>query len=198
MSSLQKFHRRTNMPVTAATGWVLSTVLTDTTTPTYGGDGSGSATTGYWLGNVGAYKLMVAPKSTESNNSIWGSYQAVRSTTFVNNGWANTNTLYSFGTTQLFGHPAAGICTALTTGGYNTWYLPAKNELKTIYSSKSKTPFATANSFAGQYYWTSTEYFGGGAGNGKWAWGQTMATGAQSEMNKNSGLFVRAVRRSTI
>ncbi len=193
MSSLQKFHRRTQS-VGPVSNWVLSTDLTDSSAPTYGGDGTGSDATGYWLGNIGSYKLMVAPKSTEVPKA-WGSYGTVRGTTFFKNGWANTNKLYAFGAALADGHPAASACTSLSTGGYNTWYLPAQNELITIYSSSSKTPFATANSFVGFYHWSSTESNQAAAR----AWCHQMVTGAVYNFRKdNAAFYVRAVRRSTI
>lgn len=154
--------------------------------------GGGDVTHGYWLGTAGdgTSKLIAAPKSTEVQRS-WGSVGTVRSTTSTTDGVANTNTLYGFGAAA---HPAAYYCRALTTGGYNTWYLPAKNELNTLYSNKSATPFATANSFVvGYNYWSSTENSGNGA------WSQEMANGAPNNFGKYSGsYYVRATRRSTI
>jgi hypothetical protein len=191
MSSLQKFHRRTQS-VGPVSNWVLATDLTDTTAPTYGGDGSGSDTIGYWLGNVGGFKLRVAPKSTEVT-VWWGSSGTVRGTTFVNNGWANTNKLYAFGAAQVGGHPAASACTSLSTGGYNTWYMPAKKELLTIYSSRTKTPFATSNSLGGSVLWSSTE------SNDNYPWCIYKPTSGQYDsFGKDSNGTVRAVRRSTI
>jgi hypothetical protein len=183
MSSLQKFHRRTN-------GGVPKLPPVDTLVPTYGGDGSGSDTIGYWLGNVGSYKLRVAPTSTEIRTS-WGSYGTARGTTFVNNGIANTDTLAAFGEAA---HTAAYYAKNLTTGGYNTWYLPAKKELQTLYSSKAKTPFATSNSFNGGYHWSSTENGAHGV------WILQMAGGILNLGNyiKNGNYYVRAVRRSII
>ena len=152
--------------------------------------GQGSATIGYWLGTAGdgVSKLIVAPKSTEVQRA-WGSYGTVRSTTSTTNGVANTTTLFGFGSAA---HPAAYYCRALTTGGYNTWYLPAKNELNTLYSNKSAVPFATANAFVGSTYWSSTE------ANGNYAWYQNFNGGTQyGDSSKNDGFaYVRAVRRA--
>jgi hypothetical protein len=175
MSSLQKFHRRTNN-ASAPAGKLI---------------GSGSATTGYYLGFAGdaTSYMYVAPKSTEVQKQ-WGSYGTTRSTVSTTNGLANTNTLVSFGTAA---HPAAGHCKYLSTGGYNTWYLPAKNELNTLYSNKSATPFATADSFVGSSYWSSTE------GDGYNAWFQVLSSGLQSyDYGKHNSAYVRAVRRSLI
>ncbi len=177
MSSLQKFHRRTL--VSGAATWPATAI------------GGGDITHGFWLGTAGdgTSKLIAAPKSTEVQRA-WGSYGTVRSTTSTTNGVANTTTLFNLGSAA---HPAAYYCRALSTGGYNTWYLPAKNELMTLYSNKSATPFATANSFVGNGYWSSTE------DSGNYAWNQLMSSGNQNYSSKNFGnAYVRATRRSTI
>ena len=159
------------------------------------GVGSGNDTTGYVLGSFSdGQKMYVAPKSTETTLSWGANIATIRGTTYVNHGLSNTNTLAGFGQTA---HPAAYYCKNLTTGGYNTWYLPAKNELNTLYSNKSKTPFVTANSFAAvtyPNYWSSTE------NNGNYAWYQNLSNGTQDSTNSNKtgAFYVRAVRRSTI
>ena len=174
MSSLQKFHRRTNGGVPPT--WPATAI------------GGGDITYGFWLGDISSNKLVVAPKSTEASLA-WGSYGTTRSTVSTTNGLANTNTLAGFGQAA---HPAAYAAKNLTTGGYNTWYLPAKDELNTMYSNKSATPFATANSFVGSNYWSSTEY------NGLYAWNQHLSGGTQGYGGKNTSYYVRAVRRSVI
>jgi len=179
MSSLQKFHRRTQTSVVAAIDPF----------PTIG---SGSNTVGYWLGTAGdtINKLIVAPKSTESTSLTWGSSSTTRSTN-NSDGLINTYTLYSFGSAA---HPAAYYCKSLTTGGYNTWYLPALNELKTIYSNKSATPFATANSLTipgSAAAMSSTEYSATGQMN------IDLNTGAGQYIGYKGGTGdnIRAVRK---
>ena len=134
--------------------------------------------------------MYVAPKSTEVKRA-WGSYGTVRGTTSNTNGVANTTTLFGFGSAA---HPAAYYCRALTTGGYNTWYLPAKDELNTLYSNKSAVPFATGDFFLGNYHWSSTEY------NGNQTWAQDMSSGVQGIYGgkSNGNYYVRATRRSTV
>ena len=174
MSSLQKFHRRTQ--VTA-----IAPVL-----------GTGSDTIGYYLGKAGdnTSYMYVAPSSTQSSE-LWGSYGITRSTLSTTNGLGNTNTLVSFGTAA---HPAAGYCKYLTTGGYNTWYLPARDELITLYTNKAATPFATTNGFSGSYHWSSTEASAGNAANK--AFSMNMSTGTTTNRFKSTTSWVRAVRRS--
>jgi hypothetical protein len=156
--------------------------------------GGGSSTTGFWLGTAGdgTSKLIVAPKSTEISgaSSAWGSSGTIRGTTSTTDGGANTNTLYGFGSSA---HPVAYYAKSLSTGGYNTWYLPAKDELLTLYSNKAATPFATANAFAGNYYWSSTEV---DASN---AIVTQMSNSTQTGWPKSNTLRLgRAVRRTTV
>jgi hypothetical protein len=152
--------------------------------------GNGNNTVGYWLGDISSNKLIVAPKSTETSLLSFGSVGTFTYTTSVTDGLSNTNTLASFGTVA---YPAAGYCKYLSTGGYNTWYLPAKDELKSLYSNKSATPFATANSFTAAAYWSSTE------NNDYNVWQVAVNTGgAYGNATKNSTRPLRAVRRSTI
>jgi hypothetical protein len=175
MCSLQKFHRRTNGGV--PTGKIIGMESVP--------DGGG-----FYLGFAGdgTSYMYVAPKSTEVQKA-WGSYGTTRSTVSTTNGLANTNTLYAFGSAA---HPAAYYCKNLTTGGYNTWYLPAKNELNTLYSNKSATPFATANSFVGSSYLSSTE------DDGYAVWRLNFGGGGQYIGSRTASFYVRAVRRSII
>jgi hypothetical protein len=152
MSSLQKFHRRTQS-VGAATKF-----------PTIG---AGNNIDGYWLGapnaGTGVYlqiKLIVAPKSTETSLAF-GSYGIHRSTNAsYDDGLGNTNFEVGFGSSITSGHPAAYYCKNLTTGGYNTWYLPSRTELNQLYTCRSATPFVTNDGFitSGNInYWSSSE-----------------------------------------
>jgi hypothetical protein len=152
--------------------------------------GSGSATTGYYLGFAGdgTSYMYAAPKSTEVQKQ-WGSYGVDRNTLGATNGLANTNTLVSFGTSA---HPAAGHCKYLSTGGYNTWYLPASNELTTMFSNRSATPFATADDFNSSIYWSSTQQNAYRVGTRHMVFGGTYIT------DKRGNYSCRAVRRSLI
>ncbi len=176
MSSLQKFHRRTN-------GGAPAVKLIGSEAPVAGA--------GFYLGKAGdgTSYMYVAPKSTEIT-VVWGSYGTVRGSISITNGLANTNTLYAFGSAA---HPAAYYCKSLTTGGYNSWYLPANNELMTCYSNRLATPFATTDSFviAGSPYWSSTER------NDKTILVYQMQTG-DNYMEKNVAIYTRAIRNTTI
>jgi hypothetical protein len=158
--------------------------------------GTGNATVGFWLGNTGSYKLIVAPKSTETTTgNWWGSYGITRGTNNTTDGLTNTNTLAAFGSATASGHPISVYCRGLTTGGYNTWYLPADKELLTCWSNHGATPFATGttNQYAIRGYWSSTE------SNGKYVGCLYFGNGQQGSYKKNyGGYYVRAVRRSLI
>ena len=174
MSSLQKFHRRTNGGAPAGKPIGMESVPVGA---------------GFYLGFAGdgTSYMYVAPKSTEASLT-WGSYGTTRSTRSTTNGLANTNTLAGFGQAA---HPAAYAAKNLTTGGYNTWYLPALDELNTLYSNKSATPFATANSFVDSLYWSSTET------TGEYSQSKNFSVGSTNNRPKDASHYVRAVRRST-
>jgi hypothetical protein len=184
MSSLQKFHRRTNA------GAPVVKLL---------GSAAPVAGSGFYLGMAGdgTSYMYVAPKSTEVKLA-WGSSSTIRYTTSTTNGVANTNTLAGFGTVA---HPAAGYCKYMTTGGYNTWYLPALAEYNTCWQNKNNEPFkSSGNQFIlngpGCYYWTSSEDISNSS--------KALSRGPYSSptgylTSKTTGSYsVRAVRRSTI
>jgi hypothetical protein len=184
MSSLQKFHRRTQSVGAAVNPF--TTV------------GSGNTTVGYWLGTAGdgISKLIVAPKSTDTALSF-GSNGITRGTTSTSDGLTNTNTLYAFGSAA---HPAAYYCKSLTTGGYNTWYMPASLELQSIISNQYATPFATTNGFIfTANYQTSTEGPTVGGNNATNVYAVQTANASINADNVKGALKpVRAVRRTTI
>jgi hypothetical protein len=175
MSSLQKFHRRTNAgaPVVKLIG---------SEAPVAGA--------GFWLGTAGngTSKMYVAPKSTETS-LIWGSFGTARGAVSTTNGLANTNTLAGFGQAA---HPAAYYAKNLTTGGYNTWYLPAKDELNTLYSNKYTFPFATANQFEGANYWSSTE------SGVNFGWYRHLTNDSVNIGDRRMAYWIRAVRMTTV
>jgi hypothetical protein len=91
---------------------------------------------------------------------------------------------------------AAGLCqayaTTVVTGGYNTWFLPAKNQLNCLNTNKvaigNFDPTVTA------YYWSSTEYTGAPASN---AWFQDFANSSQNFVPKNGSYGARCVQAFT-
>lgn len=76
--------------------------------------------------------------------------------------------------------PAAKACEDLTENGFNDWYLPAKNELNTLFQGEIN--------FGGGQYWSSTEISDFLAGY------QDFTSGTQSNYAKDVSYGVRCVR----
>ena len=151
MSSLQKFHRRTNSGAAP---------LTYPTLPI----GTGDTNKGYVMGATGTvagvntHNLWIGPSTTYIGTAGWGSPNVLRNATSAQDGLANTNILSAFGASSSTGHPPAASLRALTTGGYNTWYMPSINELKTICANMGSLPTAEKiNVSAANFYGSSTE-----------------------------------------
>jgi hypothetical protein len=176
MSSLQKFHRRTNGGV--PTGKII-------------GSEAPVAGSGFYLGLAGDGTSYMYVEPFTDFRVAWGSYGTVRGTTSTTDGLANTNTLYGFGQAA---HPTAYRCKTLTTGGYNTWYLPSEYECSVLNTNQSAVPFATSNGFVGAQHWTSTE---ANANNARrWFFSPSSVSGFDGL--KNASVSSRAVRRSTV
>ena len=83
-------------------------------------------------------------------------------------------------------HQAAQYCADLVMHGYDDWYLPAKNELNTMYGNK--TAIGNFNT-GGTYYWSSSE------GSSLIAWSQRFSDGNQTSTHKYIGNAIRCARR---
>ncbi len=83
------------------------------------------------------------------------------------------------------GSYAAKLCRDYRGGGFNDWFLPAKDQLNMMYLQKT-----TLGGFADEIYWSSTEYEPG------LAWVQYFMTGEQWTDNTSDGAIVcvRAMR----
>jgi hypothetical protein len=158
--------------------------------------GSGDNSKGYYIGLAGdgTSFMYVAPISTEIAGKTWGSSGTTRGTVSNTNGVSNTNTLYGFGSSTVSGHPAAYYAKTLATGGYNTWYLPAINELATCYTNRSyvASPAPYGSGSTDSYYWSSTET---DATTGKYHNFQNFKSPG-SAIKTNTLFKVRAVRRA--
>ena len=80
---------------------------------------------------------------------------------------------------------AAQLCDALVYGGYSDWFLPSKDELNLMYTNLE---VAGVGGFAGDFYWSSSEY------NAYSAWLQDYGNGFQGSYGKYGAYRVRAVR----
>lgn len=187
---------------------------------------------GYYAGRIRVgtqdYALVIAPKSLggEAPGQLrWKtSNTTTTGTSSVNDGWANTQAMAIAG---LANHPAAQFCRSLTIGGYNDWYLPARDELEILYrnfkpttdsnntgsgANSSSVP-PTSNYTSGNPAQTSIALFKEGgaeafiAGNHYWSstgynsstsYLQYFSDGQQGNNGKALAGWVRAVRRVPI
>ena len=73
---------------------------------------------------------------------------------------------------------AASVCDTLTLNGFDDWYLPAKDQLNTLYQQRNLVGgFNTSFMFK---YWSSTEY------NANSSWCQSFSDGSQVNNDKTS------------
>jgi hypothetical protein len=82
---------------------------------------------------------------------------------------------------------AAVYCNNLVSGGQSDWYLPSISELKMVNDVVYLQLGGGGLDY--QSYWSSTEF------GAIFSWIQDFARGAQDNLNKNSTLYVRPIRR---
>lgn len=133
--------------------------------------------------------------SDSSTGIRWynGSYTTTNAIS-PNDGSANTAAIISNqgATTTTY---AAGKCTAIGSG----WYLPARNELATIFGNVLALNTASANlNVTGVAYWSSTEYTASPAASGgsenNYAWDVSFNNGFQYIGGKDNTLYVRCAQ----
>lgn len=106
---------------------------------------------------------LIAATSDAPSRMWWGSPGIQRYITSFSDGAANTAILASFGADPATGHPAAHYCWTLVQNGYYDWYLPALNELSSMYNNRisiggfETTSCSVAPCAGYGYYWSSTE-----------------------------------------
>lgn len=99
---------------------------------------------GYYVGRIRlfsgwVYALIVAPKALGESPSplLWGTSETSVLNTISNiDGPTNTQFMIQRGASL---HPAANFCSNLTIGGFNDWYLPARDELEILYRNLKPT-----------------------------------------------------------
>ncbi len=108
----------------------------------------------YKTTNNGANGYLVSVTDTKTD---WGRYGTTTNAKDENNGMVNVETVKSKGYYNVL--PAFVWCGDYGKGG---WYLPAKNELNTIYNNNSTiNSTLSANGYTSLgtgYYWSSTEF----------------------------------------
>jgi len=119
----------------------------------------------------------------------WGPAPAVTNATDMADGRNNITTLKVL-SSNLSVYPAAQACENSTANGKDDWYLPAKNELDTLYDNRVAIGnFNTSGSWPGSYYWSSTEY------NSDWAYYRMFSQLFPQMLKYYAGVSVRCVRR---
>lgn len=161
-------------------------------------EGNNTITTGlpyiYYNGN----KLYIHP-TDNSEGVVWGGKGNVTGAQSNTDGSANTATIVrSLGT----GNYAAQICSDLSFGGYDDWYLPAKDQLKEIYlqiDNISKGGYAeewTGFSLLSLgFYWSSTE---SSDNPGNEAGDVSVNDGTTGNFDKDTRFIIRCVRDDKI
>lgn len=115
----------------------------------------------------------------DSVQKTWGTYGTVTYADSVDNGIYNTATLANnYSDTY-----AAKYCADMVYGGYDDWFLPAKDQLDMLYGFKNYI-----GGFSSTYYWSSTEH------NSSLARSQAFTAGAQDDANKTNSYAVRCLR----
>ena len=81
---------------------------------------------------------------------------------------------------------AAVYASEYNQGGFSDWFLPSKDELNALYTSR-----ASVGGFTNYYYWSSSEAI---ETHGSGAWYQHFDTGVQGYNSKHYTVFIRCVR----
>jgi hypothetical protein len=109
-------------------------------------------------------------------------------------GLSNTNAIIAQTGAPATTAYAAGLARLFAGGGYNDWYLPSAWELNMCYNSASiiNKVLGSTNGFNTVQYWSSTE------STATSAKAHIFTNNSQSSLNKNSLVYVRAVRIHTL
>jgi hypothetical protein len=97
---------------------------------------------------VATHYLIVGPLSSAQFTGLWKtSNTSTAGTSSQIDGPANTAAMIAAGAAA---HPCANFCNNLVTGGFDDWYMPAKNELEVCYfnlkpSTASNVTFSATN-----------------------------------------------------
>ncbi len=143
----------------------------------------------------GAEHGLIVDKTDLSTSQVWSNIQTTLIGASAQSSWdglSNSNAIVGQA-----GHTssAAALCLNSTNNGQSDWYLPSIQELDMLWNNyytvaRSISQIAGATQFGNNaYYWSSWENDAGKASSFCFTYGD-----ANSGYNKNSTLYVRAVR----
>lgn len=153
---------------------------------------------GFYLGEFNGYYLVIADKSSEAQLQWKTTNTASNEASSLTDGWVNTNAINNAT------HPAAQYCRAYMGGGFEDWYLAARDELNLFWlnispgNANSPAIFRVGGAQALRdstivRYWSSTN------GTATGAWNQIVVDGRQYSGNaKTSNFYLRPIRRIPI
>jgi hypothetical protein len=147
---------------------------------------------GYYTGvinaGVGSYYVSIAPNASGcAGGCLWKTTRTqTAGTASLVNGYSNTWGPLNNGT-----HPAGNFCATRSIGGFADWYLPARDELNTMYVNKDSMP--AGEGFGAVVFWSSTQC------SLSEACSQSFVSGSIGITAKTSAFrCLRAVRRTPI
>jgi hypothetical protein len=89
---------------------------------------------------IASHNLVIGPLSTAQTTAQWKTTAtATAGTTSLIEGPANTAAMIAAGAAL---HPCGNFCNNLVTGGFDDWYMPARNELEICYYNLKPTTAA--------------------------------------------------------
>ncbi len=138
----------------------------------------------FYLDNTGKHGMVAKKTSYPNIPNGWGCfYTDIPTSTLFGTGKANTNAILNACSDTA---NAARVCDKLSSGGFDDWYLPSKEELQLIYTNLHQH---SLGSFENHSYWSSSEHSQG------YGWEIDFTTGLSDRGNKaNHYQLVIAVR----
>ncbi len=131
--------------------------------------------------------VLIAPTNDQATNVLWGCLGvSISGAHSLTNGWDNTNSIVE----SCLERPiASSICDTLNHQGYSDWYLPAIDELISLYQNRQ-----IVGGFIAQGYFSSTEY------DSSSVWSQVFGIGSQTttDYKNQENSQLRCIRASNL
>jgi hypothetical protein len=139
----------------------------------------------FYVDGTGKHGLIAAAMDQAATDPWWNGTFVTTNATSLTAGKTNTTSIISAqGNTGTY---AAKLCRDYKGGGFSDWYLPAKDQLNTLYAQKN-----LVGGFVSEIYWSSSEF------DTAEVWVQDFTDGTQHTDNTSDGANVhtRAIRDS--